>query len=62
MKCACGCKKELASLGGACFREGRWWVRAHYNAAKVEAQEAHVNPSIEQYKRDKMRSEVDNVE
>lgn len=62
MKCACGCKSEIVTIGGSVFRDGRWWFRAHYNAMKVEAQEAHVNPSIEQYKRDKMRSEVDNVE
>lgn len=63
MKCACGCGNELTNgIIGNLFRDGRWWFRAHYNAMKVEAQEAHVNPSIEQYKRDKMRSEVDNVE
>lgn len=62
MKCACGCKKELASLGGSCFREGRWWLRAHYNAAKVEMLEARYSPRFDQYKRDKMQMEIGGLE
>lgn len=60
MNCACGCGSEIVTLGAARWADGKWYYRAHFNAMKIERQEAHVNPSIEQYKRDKMKMEVEN--
>lgn len=62
MNCACGCGSEIVTLGAARYdiTTGKWYYRAHFNAMKIERQEAHVNPSIEQYKRDKMKMEVEN--
>lgn len=58
----CYCHRELATLAGSIFRDGRWAHRACYNAAHDEAREAHVDTPIEQYKRDKTRMEVENNE
>lgn len=56
------CHRELATLAGSIFRDGRWAHRACYNAAHDEAREAHVGEQYDQYKRDKNRMEVENNE
>lgn len=62
MICACGCGSPIVSLGAARYIDGRWYYRAHYNAMMVERQEAHANESIEQYRRDKKRIEIEGID
>jgi hypothetical protein len=53
------CRKEITMLGSAFFSH-EWFHRSCWNAMNDEMREAHVPAPVEQHKRDKNRSEVEN--
>lgn len=56
------CKFVITKFSEIVFKDGHWSHRTCDNRAQDEAREAHIDTPVDQYKRDKMRMEIDDAE